>query len=109
MRQRIAAAGLNDIADKLDAGVRLDLADGVRLFGAPDLLTVGPHETNLWRPDPVIDPRILRDPASPLSKNKHRSSRCADTRGSALLASQYRCRPPRVSTTPHQSASSGRP
>jgi len=41
MRQRIAAAGLNDIADKLDAGVRLDLADGVRLFGAPDLLTVG--------------------------------------------------------------------
>jgi len=41
MRQRIAAAGLNDIADKLDAGVRLDLADGVRLFEAPDLLAVG--------------------------------------------------------------------
>ena len=37
MRQRIAAAGLNDIADKLDGGVRLDLADGVRLFAAPDL------------------------------------------------------------------------
>ena len=41
MRQRIAAAGLNDIADKLDAGVRLDLADGVRLYAAPDLLVVG--------------------------------------------------------------------
>src|SRR3954447_25178047 len=41
MRQRIAAAGLNDIADKLDAGVRLDLGDGVRLFDAPDLLVVG--------------------------------------------------------------------
>jgi aminodeoxyfutalosine synthase len=41
MRQRIAAAGLNDIADKLDGGVRLDLADGVRLFEAPDLLAVG--------------------------------------------------------------------
>ena len=41
MRQRIAAAGLNDIADKLDAGVHLDRADGVRLFEAPDLLAVG--------------------------------------------------------------------
>jgi len=41
MRQRIAAAGLSDIADKLDADVRLDLADGVRLFDAPDLLAVG--------------------------------------------------------------------
>src|SRR4051795_7118481 len=41
MRHRLAAAGLNDIADKLDAGVRLELADGVRLFDAPDLLVVG--------------------------------------------------------------------
>src|SRR5438874_2541798 len=41
MRQRIAAAGLADIADKLHAGVRLGLADGVRLFEAPDLLAVG--------------------------------------------------------------------
>src|SRR6476659_6092748 len=38
---RIAAARLTDIADKLDAGVRLDLADGVRLFDCPDLLAVG--------------------------------------------------------------------
>ena len=68
----------------------------------PDLLTVGPHQTNLWRPDPVIDPRILRDPASPLSKNKHRSNRCADDTRSALLASQYRCRSPHVSTMPHR-------
>src|ERR1700741_1200294 len=41
MRSRLDAARLTDIADKLDAGVRLDLADGVRLFDAPDLLTVG--------------------------------------------------------------------
>src|SRR5262245_36150373 len=38
---RLAAAGLADIADKLDAGTRLDLADGVRLFESPDLLAVG--------------------------------------------------------------------
>jgi aminodeoxyfutalosine synthase len=38
---RLARAGLADIAHKLDAGVRLDLADGVRLFEAPDLLAVG--------------------------------------------------------------------
>src|SRR3954453_5949275 len=38
---RLANAGLSDIAEKLSAGVRLDLADGVRLFEAPDLLAVG--------------------------------------------------------------------
>ena len=36
-----ASAGLSDIADKLDAGVRLTLDDGVRLFETPDLLAVG--------------------------------------------------------------------
>ena len=41
MRSRLADARLLDIADKLDAGVRLDLADGVRLFDTPDLLAVG--------------------------------------------------------------------
>src|SRR5437870_2622932 len=41
MRDRIAAAGLSDIADKLDAGTRLGLADGIRLFESPDLLAVG--------------------------------------------------------------------
>jgi len=41
MRSRLAGAHLVDIADKLDAGVRLDLADGVRLFESPDLLAVG--------------------------------------------------------------------
>ena len=41
MQSRIAASGLTEIAEKLDAGVRLDLADGVRLFEAPDLLAVG--------------------------------------------------------------------
>src|ERR1700712_5568000 len=38
---RIAAAGLSDIEGKLSAGVRLNLADGIRLFEAPDLLAVG--------------------------------------------------------------------
>src|SRR5690349_12088970 len=41
MRSRLADATLLDIADKLDAGVRLTFEDGVRLFEAPDLLTVG--------------------------------------------------------------------
>ena len=38
---RLAHAGLTDIADKLSTGVRLDLADGVRLFESADLLAVG--------------------------------------------------------------------
>jgi aminodeoxyfutalosine synthase len=41
MRSRLADAGLLDIAHKLDAGVRLTLDDGVRLFDCPDLLAVG--------------------------------------------------------------------
>jgi aminodeoxyfutalosine synthase len=41
MRSRIRAAGLADIDDKLEAGMRLDLEDGIRLFDAPDLLAVG--------------------------------------------------------------------
>ncbi len=41
MNQRIAAAGLADIDGKLRAGERLTFDEGVRLFEAPDLLTVG--------------------------------------------------------------------
>jgi aminodeoxyfutalosine synthase len=41
VRSRITAAGLADIDDKLQAGERLTLVDGVRLFDAPDLLAVG--------------------------------------------------------------------
>ena len=41
MYARIASAGLRGVADKLDGGVRLDLADGLRLFASPDLLAVG--------------------------------------------------------------------
>src|SRR5438876_5264732 len=41
MISRLRRAGLSDIADKLDAGVRLTLEDGVRLFESPDLLAVG--------------------------------------------------------------------
>ena len=40
-RSRVIAAGLSDIAEKLDAGERLSFEDGVRLFAAPDLLAVG--------------------------------------------------------------------
>jgi hypothetical protein len=39
--RRLREAGLDDIAGKLDAGVRLDAADGERLFDADDLLAVG--------------------------------------------------------------------
>ena len=39
-RSRLVTSGLANIADKVEAGVRLDLEDGVRLFDA-DLLTVG--------------------------------------------------------------------
>ena len=38
---RLAAAGIQDIAEKLQAGVRPGLEDGVRLFDCPDLLAVG--------------------------------------------------------------------
>jgi aminodeoxyfutalosine synthase len=38
---RIAAAGLADIAEKVDARERLTFDEGVRLFNAPDLFTVG--------------------------------------------------------------------
>ena len=41
MQTRLDAAGLRGIAEKLDAGVRLELEDGVRLFACPDLLALG--------------------------------------------------------------------
>jgi len=41
MKSRLHAAGLAGIDDKLQAGERLTLEDGVRLFDAPDLLAVG--------------------------------------------------------------------
>jgi len=39
--RRLKAAALTDIAAKLDAGLRLGLDDGIRLFDCPDLLAVG--------------------------------------------------------------------
>ena len=41
MRTRLAKSGLLNIADRLDAGERLALADGVQLFECEDLLAVG--------------------------------------------------------------------
>ena len=41
MRDRISHLGLSEIAAKLDAGERLTLDDGVRLFECPDLHAVG--------------------------------------------------------------------
>ena len=41
MIERIKRAGLAEISDKLEARVRLNIDDGVRLFDAPDLLAVG--------------------------------------------------------------------
>ena len=40
-QRRLDAAGIADIAEKIDAGVRLTLDDGVRLFESPDLLALG--------------------------------------------------------------------
>lgn len=41
MHSRLTAAGLADIADKIDARQRLTFEDGVRLFEAQDLLALG--------------------------------------------------------------------
>jgi aminodeoxyfutalosine synthase len=41
MQSRLRAAGLSDIADKLEGGARLDLSDGLRLSETDDLLLVG--------------------------------------------------------------------
>src|ERR1041384_5784081 len=41
LSSRLRTSGISDIAEKLDSGTRLDLADGVRLFEADDLLVVG--------------------------------------------------------------------
>jgi aminodeoxyfutalosine synthase len=41
MREGLSSAVLRDVAGKLDAGERLTLEDGVRLFNEPDLLGVG--------------------------------------------------------------------
>jgi aminodeoxyfutalosine synthase len=41
VKSRLLAAGLAEIDDKLLAGERLTLEDGIRLFDAPDLLGVG--------------------------------------------------------------------
>ena len=41
MLDRLAASELQEIKVKLDDGIRLSLADGVRLFECPDLLAVG--------------------------------------------------------------------
>ena len=41
MLSRVAACRLSDVAERLDAGERLNFDDGVRLFEAPDLLAVG--------------------------------------------------------------------
>jgi aminodeoxyfutalosine synthase len=41
IQSRLEASDLSDIAAKLEAGERLTLEDGVRLFDAPDLLAVG--------------------------------------------------------------------
>ncbi len=41
LNPRLRSSGLSDIAEKIDAGTRLDGQDGVRLFEAADLLAVG--------------------------------------------------------------------
>ena len=40
-QSRLSSAGLTKLAEKLDAGQRLELEDGVCLFECPDLLALG--------------------------------------------------------------------
>jgi aminodeoxyfutalosine synthase len=40
-RERLAAAGLEDIAQRVERGARLSSEDGLRLFDCPDLLALG--------------------------------------------------------------------
>jgi aminodeoxyfutalosine synthase len=40
-RQRLKRHGLDDIAERLEVGVRLGFGDGARLFACPDLLSLG--------------------------------------------------------------------
>ena len=40
-RERLAAAGLEDIAQRVERGVRLSPEDGLQLFDCPDLLALG--------------------------------------------------------------------
>lgn len=48
LEAQVARAGLADILEKVRAGVRLDFADGMRLYQAADLTAVG-HLANLAR------------------------------------------------------------
>ena len=41
MRSRLAALGLDELSEKLDAGQRLSFEDGVRPFDCPDTLALG--------------------------------------------------------------------
>ena len=41
MRERLRAAGLADIVDKVEAHERLSFDDGVRLFETPEFLGLG--------------------------------------------------------------------
>jgi aminodeoxyfutalosine synthase len=41
VRQRLHRLGLDSIAERLDAGMRLGFDDGVRLFACPDVLALG--------------------------------------------------------------------
>jgi hypothetical protein len=51
------------------------LADGFTRIHHADLLAVGSDQTDPWSPDPVVDPWIRGDPASPPMTNEHRQLR----------------------------------
>src|SRR3954454_13007948 len=57
-----------------------------------DLLAVRPDEADLWRPDPVFDPGILRNPASPLSWKKAPASPVHVEHTCASAPGEYRWR-----------------
>src|SRR4051812_21948016 len=72
---------------------RPGLAQRVAGIDHADLLAVRPDEANLWRPDPVVDPGICRNPASPLRGKRHRPRRCTSNTRTHLRPAVYVARP----------------
>ena len=75
MHPRISSAGLSDIAEKVAAGVRLDLADGVRLFDGgepPDPIQEfpEPHPGSLPLPARLVESE-QREPLDPKAEQAY--------------------------------------
>src|SRR4051812_11986882 len=63
----------------------------------PDLGAVGSDESDLWRSDPVVDPGISRDPASPPPKKEAPTHRRRSRGEPSTSGTEYRCPPAAMS------------